>query len=86
VWASAELSSQQLLPAPTLPSIPTQNGHERSTPAGTHDAPTQTHTGTTHTGTTHSTPATDPDTAYRDLLTRVREEREQVGQLISHPF
>jgi hypothetical protein len=29
---------------------------------------------------------TDPDLAYRDLLTRVREEREQLGQLISHPF
>jgi hypothetical protein len=32
------------------------------------------------------TPPTDPDLAYRDLLTRVREEREQLGQLISHPF
>ncbi|HJS96401.1 MAG TPA: hypothetical protein VJ741_19195 [Solirubrobacteraceae bacterium] len=31
-------------------------------------------------------PAGDPDAAYRDLLTRVREEREQLGQLISHPF
>jgi hypothetical protein len=28
----------------------------------------------------------DPDAAYRDLLLRVREEREQLGQLISHPF
>ena len=28
----------------------------------------------------------DPDAAYRDLLSRVREEREQLGQLISHPF
>ena len=35
--------------------------------------------------TTPSAP-TDPDLAYRDLLTRVREEREQLGQLISHPF
>jgi len=26
------------------------------------------------------------DAAYRDLLSRVREEREQLGQLISHPF
>jgi hypothetical protein len=37
----------------------------------------------------HATPPsapTDPDLAYRDLLTRVREEREQLGQLISHPF
>ena len=32
-------------------------------------------------------PANDhADAAYRDLLTRVREEREQLGQLISHPF
>jgi hypothetical protein len=30
--------------------------------------------------------AGDPDAAYRDLLSRVREEREQLGQLISHPF
>jgi hypothetical protein len=30
--------------------------------------------------------ASDPDAAYRDLLSRVREEREQLGQLISHPF
>jgi hypothetical protein len=36
---------------------------------------------------THAaTPAGDPDAAYRDLLHRVREEREQLGQLISHPF
>jgi hypothetical protein len=27
-----------------------------------------------------------PDAAYRDLLQRVREEREQLGELISHPF
>jgi hypothetical protein len=26
------------------------------------------------------------DAAYRDVLIRVREEREQLGQLISHPF
>ena len=37
-------------------------------------------------------PGADPlsdahaDAAYRDLLLRVREEREQLGQLISHPF
>jgi len=37
------------------------------------------------TATAPSSP-TDPDLAYRDLLTRVREEREQLGQLISHPF
>jgi hypothetical protein len=33
-----------------------------------------------------ATASGDPDAAYRDLLTRVREEREQLGQLISHPF
>ena len=33
-----------------------------------------------------ATPAGDPDAAYRDLLHRVREEREQLGQLITHPF
>jgi hypothetical protein len=36
-----------------------------------------------------SAPATghgDPDAAYRDLLHRLREEREQLGQLITHPF
>jgi hypothetical protein len=31
-------------------------------------------------------PTGDSDAAYRDLLSRVREEREQLGQLISHPF
>jgi hypothetical protein len=28
----------------------------------------------------------DPDSAYRNLIKRVREEREQLGDLISHPF
>lgn len=28
----------------------------------------------------------DPDAGYRDLLLRLREEREQLGHLISHPF
>jgi hypothetical protein len=38
-----------------------------------------------HAPDTPTTPI-DPDLAYRDLLLRVREEREQLGQLISHPF
>jgi hypothetical protein len=30
--------------------------------------------------------ATERDSSYDDVLRRVREEQEQVGQLISHPF
>ena len=31
-------------------------------------------------------PSAEPDAAYRDLLQRVREEREQLGQIVDHPF
>ena len=63
-------------PQPHMPSMP----HMPATPQPHMPAapPPQT-------ATAPSSP-TDPDLAYRDLLTRVREEREQLGQLISHPF
>jgi len=85
-WAPAERSSQPLMRAPAgpvAPNLPTSSiahdptpssvphvGQPATTAATTSPAPTNEHA----------------DAAYRDLLTRVREEREQLGQLISHPF
>ncbi|MGN6871456.1 MAG: hypothetical protein ACTHMY_23930 [Solirubrobacteraceae bacterium] len=75
LWASAERSSQPLTRAPagppSEPAAPPPTPHAPTPHAPTPVAPTSTG---------------DPDAAYRDLLTRVREEREQLGQLISHPF
>lgn len=39
-----------------------------------------------HSHATHHTRPSDPDAPYRDLLLRVREEREQLGQIVDHPF
>lgn len=92
LWASAERSSQPLTRAPAgPPSTPTTHApttHAAATHAAAMHA-AATHAAATHDAATHATAPTsigDPDAAYRDLLTRVREEREQLGQLISHPF
>jgi hypothetical protein len=57
-------------------------------PTVTHDVTASTALHVTQSATPAApTPTDDPaDAAYRDLLARVREEREQLGQLISHPF
>ncbi|HUA07343.1 MAG TPA: hypothetical protein VMB27_25810 [Solirubrobacteraceae bacterium] len=71
--ADRALTQAPLLGAPT-PTGPTVTpDHPTAAPATTATAtpaPTNEHA----------------DAAYRDLLARVREEREQLGQLISHPF
>jgi len=73
------------LPAPTItPDLTPPTAHTRTQSA----AATATATTTATTTTAPTPPPTNEhaDAAYRDLLTRVREEREQLGQIISHPF
>jgi hypothetical protein len=55
---------------PPTPPVPHQAQSAAATATATAPIPTNEHA----------------DAAYRDLLTRVREEREQLGLLISHPF
>jgi hypothetical protein len=72
-WAPAEHSStQRLVRAPA--DVP-----RTSAPADDDPPPTN------NPLPIHKPPA-DPDAAYRDVLLRAREEREQLGRLISHPF
>ena len=94
LWAPAEHSSTK--PLARAPADPPAYAH----PATPH--PATPHPATPHPATpgqdpspTHNpaaaqpaqtTPPADADAAYRDVLLRAREEREQLGRLISHPF
>jgi hypothetical protein len=74
-WAPAEHFPRRLSRAPTAP-----------TPAPAIDALTSSNHAPPPTASADDNNNSDPDAAYRDLLHRVREEREQLGQLIDHPF
>jgi hypothetical protein len=59
---------------PDMPDVPSPAASADDNPAPIHN-PSPIHK-----------PPADPDAAYRDVLLRAREEREQLGRLISHPF
>ncbi len=90
--APAERSSQPLMRAPAGPGpspAPRPPAATNLAPPELSAAPIAHPTALTNAAPASTTP-THPnehaDAAYRDLLNRVREEREQLGQIVSHPF
>jgi hypothetical protein len=89
LWAPAEHSSTK--PLARAPADPPAYAHPATPhPATPHPATPGENPSPTHNPAAaqpaQTTPPADADAAYRDVLLRAREEREQLGRLISHPF
>ena len=65
-----------------LPHVGERGAHAGAAPAGTDPAPGSSGGG----GGGEHGGGQDSDQIYREVLRRIREEQEQISQLISHPF